>query len=78
MTNWFFMKIGDDDHVYYEDGTKHPLTPHHHTLTFGKHKGTTLGDFDDRGYLGWLQTKAEENKDWFLAKTVTMRLNQLQ
>ena len=76
--NWGFMWPGDDDHFYYEDGTKEKLAPRHNTLTFGKYKGQHLGEIDDVGYLRWLLKTAEEKDDWFLSTTVTMRLNELQ
>lgn len=72
------MKKGDDDTLYYDDGTSVPLSPNVYTLEFGKYKGICLADVDDVGYLSWLQGSAIEKKDWFLEKVTTMRLYELQ
>ena len=76
--NWQFMRHGDNQHIYFEDGTKEKLAPRHNTLPFGKYKGQHLGEVDDVGYLRWLLKTAEEKDDWFLLTTVTMRLHELQ
>lgn len=78
MTNWEFMWPGDDKHVYYEDGSREVIAPHHNVLAFGKYKGTHLGDIDDEGYLRWLLKTGIEKNDWFLITTVNLRLNELQ
>jgi hypothetical protein len=74
---WMYMHEDDDEHIYYEDDTKEPLAPHHNVLTFGKYQQKHLGEIDDVSYLEWLKKVATEKDDWFLLKTVNLRLDEL-
>ena len=78
-SKWEYMGLGDDNHLYDEDGHKRPITTHDDTLHFGKYKDLTLAEVSDVGYLQWLQKSNLEKKpsDWFLDRIISMRLKEL-
>ena len=73
------MRLGDDEHMYFEDGSKEPLEARHFVLAFGKYEGRSLDEVSDSGYLAWLlKTAKEEKKDWFQERCVLLRLKELE
>lgn len=76
---WEYMGLGDDDHLYDEEGNKRLITTRDYTFTFGKYKDLTMADVTDAGYLRWLQESNLQKKhvDWYLDRVVTMRLEEL-
>jgi len=67
--NWAFMRKGDDNTVYFEDGTTEPLTRGHYMIDFGnKYKGVTLDKVDDEWWLKMLG----EKDDWFINKCLSL------
>lgn len=72
--------MGDDDHLYDEDGNKRPITTKDFTLPFGKYKDMTLHDVSDISYLEWLQKSNLEKKpvDWYMDRVISMRLKELK
>jgi uncharacterized protein (DUF3820 family) len=75
--NWYYLKTGDDDHVYYEDGRVENIAPRHFEVTFGKYAGRTLAEINDVWYLNFLMKMAVEKKDWWMKRCVTLRLKEL-
>lgn len=76
---WVYMKQGDDDHLYDEDGNCRPLCTRDYVFPYGKYKGTALNEVTDVGYLKWAKSKndIERCPDWFFNKIVMMRLREL-
>lgn len=74
---WPHMVKGDNDHLYFGDGTKRAVSTTDLTLPYGKYAGRTVAEIDDVGYLRWLHETAVEKPDWFLERVVTMRLKEL-
>ena len=76
---WQYMKPGDDDNIYDEEGGCRPLNTHDYVFPYGKYKGASLFEIVDRGYLEWAkkQNDAEKCPNWFFNKIVTMRLREL-
>ena len=73
------MKKGDDDHLYYEDGTKERLSCKKFRFPFGKFKDVYISDIYDTQYLKFvLDVVVEDKKDWYLKKMVKMRLAELK
>lgn len=75
--NWFWMEPGDDENLYFEDGTVRKLTPADFTLEFGKYKGFALSDITDRSYLTFMKKVANERNDWFMNKCLDLRIQEL-
>lgn len=73
MSNWEFMRPGDDETIYYEDGTTHKLQPSDYVLTFGKYEGKNLEEVTDEWYIAFLAKMSVEKKDWFLAKCLSLK-----
>jgi len=74
------MGLGDDDHLYDEDGNKRPITTADFTIPFGKYKDLMLADITDTSYLRWLQDSNLEKKppDWYMDRVISMRLKELK
>ena len=77
QTNWGYMKRGDKDHIYREDGTKQKLSCEKYKLPWGEYKGIYLSDVYDTNYLTWMNTALLEKKEWFIKKMVGIRLDEL-
>jgi hypothetical protein len=71
--NWEYMIKGDDDNLYFEDGTCRLLTASDYHLTFGKYSGQTLDEVSDEWYLGFLKKIAAEKGDWFLSRCLALK-----
>jgi hypothetical protein len=71
------MVQGDDDHLYFGDGSRRPIVTADYPLEWGKYKGLLLSEVTDRSYVQWLEKVGVEKNDWFLTKVVTMRLQEL-
>lgn len=79
MIRWEYMKAGDDDHIYDEEGNSRIITTKDYVFPYGKYQGVALADLDDVGYLMWAWTSNTKKKpvDWFFNKVVLMRLKEL-
>lgn len=77
---WEYMGLGDDDHLYDEEGNKRPITTADYVLPFGKYKDMTLEEVSDTSYLLWLQKSNLEKKpiDWYMDRVISMRLKELK
>lgn len=71
------MVKGDNDNLYFGDGSKRPLTTHDYTMPYGKYEGLTIGEMTDVNYLQWMLRNAVEKREWFVERLVTMRLKEL-
>lgn len=67
------MKPGDDDHLYNECGARKRIDPSCYVMGFGKYEGMSLADIPDEWYMKFLTGLAEEKKDWFLAKCLSLK-----
>lgn len=78
-SKWVYMGLGDDDHLYDEQGNKRRITTADYEFTFGKYSGLTMNQVTDKGYLEWLQESnlAKKPSDWYLDRIITMRLKEL-
>lgn len=74
------MKLGDDDHLYDEEGNCRDITTHDYVFPYGKYKGFELAEIGDVSYLEWARDSNNEKKpsDWYFNKVVTMRIKELQ
>lgn len=59
--NWSQFTDHTMTRIRYDDGTEKAFTCGDIVMTFGKHKGKTLAEIDDAGYLRWL---AESDNEW--------------
>lgn len=79
MNPWQYMRPGDDDHLYDEEGNRRLICTKDYVFPYGKYKGASLFELDDKYYLEWAKKVNLEKKqhDWFFDKIVTMRLKEL-
>lgn len=73
------MMVGDNDHLYDEEGNCRDITTHDYVMPYGKYKGFELYDISDKSYLEWARDSNNEKKtcDWYFDKVVTMRIKEL-
>jgi hypothetical protein len=69
---WWFMWPPDEENMYCEDGRKRPLRASDYEIGFGKYAGLNLSEVHDEWYLTFLARLAEEKKDWFLKKCLSL------
>ena len=76
---WWFMKYGDDMHLYNEDGDIKDITSSDYVLPYGKYKGLSLKDITDMSYISWLKktNKDKKDMDWYLDKIISMRQQEI-
>jgi hypothetical protein len=78
-TNWEYMKPGDDEHLYFEDGSRRRITCSDFVMTWWeKYKGMTVAEISDLRDLTWLLKIAKEKSDWYVEKIISMRLKELE
>lgn len=78
-SKWEYMKEGDDDGLYDEEGNKRDITTNDYIMPFGKYKDLMLSEVSDVGYLKWILAKNEDKKpnDWWMHKLLNMRIKEL-
>lgn len=77
--SWEFMKVGDDNHLYDEEGNCRDITTHDYVIPFGKYKGLEVYEVSDVSYLTYLKQSNDGKKptDWYMNKIISMRLKEL-